>query len=1569
MSTDSRGAALAKAMYTHKRVSGDGLFLEVSDVQEDGGWQPSSSESASNANQNRNENNNNNNNTCGGGAKNAKDCQAQQFSFDFGAQTPFLFRRYSLLNNGLFCFADSVIAADKEFESYVRLCDLFEYCDTLTLAKVLLERGVRSHFERLLNVVTRGNFLCDPCGVRWDERASRWRWKAPKWFSSMGYYSFATYVAHKLEMAIWMRYMQAHGVDPRLVGGSTSAAAMRLRPYTFPTTKTRGLHPGLHLIEFWNQMSLEEKRQKVLADVGQLIDDVLEAEQRQKQQQKRKTLLQQRKRVQSADSQRLAKKQKQRAVADDMGLSMLPPHLALALASSSSPPPSSSSSAAAGSNGGAVNKSSPARKRRGRGNRRNRRNRNATSSTTSSAAVARTGSHVASSSSGVAASPAPPPSHSPARAAPLAASSSSAAAATPKAAAVDDELEQHSAYQRRLVALIDLLLTLCADNETDTDIRNERVLDKSHYEQNESNFIDFLYMSPLHRAFEPVDLVMRRMGMKIQALYLNLLHMDLIVDAANEAPPPRRNVVKRARRKSGSSASSSSPSAPSRVLVVSLSSSLPDVVHRRDSQQQQQQKVSKRPVRGGDDDEVASQRRASDPAVVRVEFTSAAAAASESDTPDHDDDDRPAAVIVTPRQSVRKGRRRLSGPIDIDNDDGVGDDKSAQLASSRKRHSAPDLAAQFSFDALSVAAGAVASTNDDFEFQRQARRASTRRSSKRSTSQPRAARFESGRQQLAPPPSVALTSAPRRRRAKSQPRAPMAGAVRKQQSLQPQHAVRARESGSYDELSSLRPLSPSYVPPLASSAGAAAASSSVAVIRSHSEPSIQSHHLAAARPTSSTTTSLATMSAWARPVTQPKLLQRTLTGSHEAPMVLSRSSPSQQSSYALALAAMPWSGSTRPKRSMSDSEWHQVPIARAAVLSPSPSPPHSPSRRGSPVYRVHSRGRQSVRRALPYSSSSSDDDVMSSLCVLATSPPPSVTVFAEAAAVEQPAALADLSPVALVAAASDDAAAASQEATPAPAIKDAPTAAAVAAAAAAAVAKSSASSASSRDWKRSPTVNRDVLVERHHQQDAPGDYAMPEWLRYAGSELPAAASLAPKGGESSKAAARRTSSAPNAGSASVLFHHPSFDASMADSMMMHVLHEEIEQFVAYTSSITSARAKLQRQMIGRLQSLVARLWRSARVAPYGSFATDLSIPSSDLDLVVAGVPRANYRKLSWNDFSSAVPSTPLRALVNVLKKQSWLRRIQPIERARVPVIKLVAEIGGALLHIDITFDYSATSTPKSLSPSSSSSSPLLSDVLRSSAAMAAASSSADNTSSSSNNTSRYPLELLRSNSSSSELSSARAHQNQLTAPASDQRERSSSTEFVRRSLQVGGVVHRGQQAVELVRGYIDEYPAVRPLAIVLKQFLAERALNNTYTGGLSSYCLVLILVSFLKFNAQPGDNLGTLLLNFLTFFGTQFDFHKMGISLRPQLDGGGYFALAVPCPTLVIEDPFDVHNNIGKNVFAMYRIKAAFHFALSRLVAPYPPRFAPTLLSRIIHGPPRLHAQRSSSIRSRISPL
>jgi len=50
----------------------------------------------------------------------------------------------------------------------------------------------------------------------------------------------------------------------------------------------------------------------------------------------------------------------------------------------------------------------------------------------------------------------------------------------------------------------------------------------------------------------------------------------------------------------------------------------------------------------------------------------------------------------------------------------------------------------------------------------------------------------------------------------------------------------------------------------------------------------------------------------------------------------------------------------------------------------------------------------------------------------------------------------------------------------------------------------------------------------------------------------------------------------------------------------------------------------------------------------------------------------------------------------------------------------------------------------------------------------------------------------------------------------------------------------------LIQGYMQEFPALPCLVLVLKQFLNQRDLNDVYTGGLGSYSLILLIVSFFQ---------------------------------------------------------------------------------------------------------------------------
>ena len=93
--------------------------------------------------------------------------------------------------------------------------------------------------------------------------------------------------------------------------------------------------------------------------------------------------------------------------------------------------------------------------------------------------------------------------------------------------------------------------------------------------------------------------------------------------------------------------------------------------------------------------------------------------------------------------------------------------------------------------------------------------------------------------------------------------------------------------------------------------------------------------------------------------------------------------------------------------------------------------------------------------------------------------------------------------------------------------------------------------------------------------------------------------------------------------------------------------------------------------------------------------------------------------------------------------------------------------------------------------------------------------------------------------------------------------------------------HNGLECVTVVQEYLQENEIIEPLILVLKQLLKACSLNNPYFGGLSSYALFLMIVSFLQRNDYPREiskvNLGKVLINFLNYYGS-FDHENYGVS-------------------------------------------------------------------------------------------
>lgn len=140
----------------------------------------------------------------------------------------------------------------------------------------------------------------------------------------------------------------------------------------------------------------------------------------------------------------------------------------------------------------------------------------------------------------------------------------------------------------------------------------------------------------------------------------------------------------------------------------------------------------------------------------------------------------------------------------------------------------------------------------------------------------------------------------------------------------------------------------------------------------------------------------------------------------------------------------------------------------------------------------------------------------------------------------------------------------------------------------------------------------------------------------------------------------------------------------------------------------------------------------------------------------------------------------------------------------------------------------------------------------------------------------------------------------------------------------------GVKSAELIQQFIRQYPVLPKLVYVLKQFLLERDLNEVFTGGISSYSLILMCISFLQLHHRTDVfkqvNLGVLLIEFFELYGRRFNYMQTGIRIR---DGGRYInkeemqkdMVDGHRPSLLcIEDPLQASNDIGRSSYGVLQV-------------------------------------------------
>ncbi|KAH7091088.1 hypothetical protein FB567DRAFT_264407 [Paraphoma chrysanthemicola] len=144
---------------------------------------------------------------------------------------------------------------------------------------------------------------------------------------------------------------------------------------------------------------------------------------------------------------------------------------------------------------------------------------------------------------------------------------------------------------------------------------------------------------------------------------------------------------------------------------------------------------------------------------------------------------------------------------------------------------------------------------------------------------------------------------------------------------------------------------------------------------------------------------------------------------------------------------------------------------------------------------------------------------------------------------------------------------------------------------------------------------------------------------------------------------------------------------------------------------------------------------------------------------------------------------------------------------------------------------------------------------------------------------------------------------------------------------------------DMMKGYMEEYPYLRPLFFVVKTMFDVRGLADVFRGGFGSYSLFMMLVASIKHKPHPRKDAAGALINFLKFY-RNFDTTKDGISIEPlvlfdkkkepvlsdtvkaKLAEGDLQPL--PDYMLCLRDPADATNDLGRKGIAIKHVQATF---------------------------------------------
>ena len=277
---------------------------------------------------------------------------------------------------------------------------------------------------------------------------------------------------------------------------------------------------------------------------------------------------------------------------------------------------------------------------------------------------------------------------------------------------------------------------------------------------------------------------------------------------------------------------------------------------------------------------------------------------------------------------------------------------------------------------------------------------------------------------------------------------------------------------------------------------------------------------------------------------------------------------------------------------------------------------------------------------------------------------------------------------------------------------------------------------------------------------------------------------------------------------------------------------DLDNFLKEIQSKKYEMKDSREHIINKVQKIIDEIPHIEYAEIYGSYQTNLDLPWSDIDFVIYSSTFGSHDCLE--DLN--------QKFEKIMKEDNWIKKIDYISSAYVPIIKMVTEADSFEIKVDITFK--------------------------------------DET-------------------------------------------------------------HRGSDCVRLVKQYMMEYHLLSHMVMILKHILKVHNLNDPYSGGISSYALTLMIVAFLQLHfiiLRQGQNyfynflidhtdLVSTLSQFLWFYGCNIDFKHT--TIHPWSPGDlshnpiytQYIAIDAH---MLIVDPLNIENNVGKSSFNIEEIKRWF---------------------------------------------